>query len=284
MPDTPFKSQSILPRIYCIPDPAGRVAAVIQTLPRKWWRLGRWDLVSGKYEEGAWFRGKLFPQRCDVSPDGRWFSYFAFKNDSDWPAGSTYNAISRLPWLKALAAWEEYGTWSRGQYFVSNPNVWEVGNPTVGDSSLCRVVGGMMITIPAQFAVERRRGWLESAETPPRDPSDMWDERRNVVMEKPSSLREQLVLAVTGQFQAFRTSPHSSPPDAEAYRLNRKRASTILKNVQWADWTCEGHLAIATGSGQLQFLDHEGKRVLHEIQLEDSVPKPTRAPEWAEEW
>ena len=40
-------------RIFCITDLATRVAAVIQRLPEKWWRLGpsrtlgRWDLISG---------------------------------------------------------------------------------------------------------------------------------------------------------------------------------------------------------------------------------------------
>ena len=91
--------QALLPRIFCIPDPSSRVAAVLQKCPRKWWRVGRWDLMSGKCEEGAWFRGTLYPQRCDLSPGGRWLSYFALKSESAWPAGETYNAVARLPWL-----------------------------------------------------------------------------------------------------------------------------------------------------------------------------------------
>jgi hypothetical protein len=49
--------------------------------------------------------GTVYPQRCDLSPDGRYLCYFAFKGDSTWDLGATYIAISRLPWLTALAAW-----------------------------------------------------------------------------------------------------------------------------------------------------------------------------------
>ena len=113
-------SSASVPRVFCIPDPGFRVAAVLERRPRQWWRVGRWDLLSGEYMAGAWFRGSLYPQRCDLSPDGRWLLYFARKDGADWPAGETYTAVSRLPWLKALAAWEELGTYSRGAHFTAD--------------------------------------------------------------------------------------------------------------------------------------------------------------------
>jgi hypothetical protein len=66
--------------------------------------LGRWDVATPAYEPGEWLRGTTYPQRCDVSPDGRWFAYFAMKQAGEWELGATYVAISRLPWLTALAA------------------------------------------------------------------------------------------------------------------------------------------------------------------------------------
>ncbi|MGR8981741.1 MAG: hypothetical protein ACU84H_16855, partial [Gammaproteobacteria bacterium] len=39
--------------------------------------------------------------------------------------------------------------------------------------------------IPAvQFANERRRGWKEAPDCPRRDPTDIWDQRRNARMQK----------------------------------------------------------------------------------------------------
>lgn len=209
----------------------------------------------------------------------------AFKNGSDWPAGSTYNAISRLPWLKALAAWREAGTWSRGQHFVADPGVWEVGDPTVGGESIRSVVGGMRQIGAAQFATERRRGWRESAATPSRDPTDMWDQRRDVVMEKPSpDGGSGTVLSVAGKFEAFRESPNYWPPGRTPYSLSRGTADQVLHEVQWADWTYDGRLAIATKAGTLQIRDGSGKRVLYEVCLRDREPAAVPAPAWAGEW
>jgi hypothetical protein len=242
-----------------------------------------WDLVSGDFQEGAWFRGTLYPQRCDLSPGGRWLCYFAFKHDSAWPAGPTYNAISRPPWLKALAAWQEHGTWSRGFHFVTEPSVWEVGDPTVGEAPVRGVVG-LRQTAPTQFATERRRGWRESAATPPRDPEDMWDERRDVVMEKPAPGGGHSLLTVAGRFEAFRACPHLWPPNPAAYQLLYRKTCSVVEGAQWADWTPDGNLAVATQGGALQIRDGMGERVLRESVLTEAQPQPTPAPAWAAEW
>lgn len=274
-----------LPRVFCVPDPESRVAAVIQKQSRKWWRLGRWDFSSGAYEEGAWFRGILYPQRCDLSPGGRWFSYFAYQPNSSWLPGETYNAVSRLPWLKALAAWREIGTYSRGQHFGPDPAAWPAGAPAVGDISILDSVGGMVTTNADQFAVERRRGWAESASIPPRDPADMWDQRHDVVMVKPSPDAEcDAVLSVRSRFAGHRTCPTSCPPDPTAYSLWYDGRTGVLTGVQWADWTFDGRLAVVTGSGLLQILDGGGQRVVREVRLGEDIPRPRPAPSWAAEW
>jgi hypothetical protein len=277
-------SSQIVPRVFCVPDPECRVAAVLEKRPRQWWRIGRWDLSSGEYTRGSWFNGSLYPQRCDLSAGGRWFLYFALKPNSDWPAGETYTAISRLPWLKALAAWRESGTWSRGAHFVPDRDAWEGGDPTVGDATPCRTVSGIRWTQPAQFAVERRRGWVESATTPPRGPNDMWDERRAVVMEKarPGKGRP-MTLTVRGMFEAFRELPNHWPPSASPYCLHGKKGALELPGVQWADWTWRGYLATATAA-VLRIQDLEQDRMIREVRLPDDEPQRCPPPEWASEW
>ncbi|MBP3957017.1 hypothetical protein J8F10_17240 [Gemmata sp. G18] len=282
-PSAEAASSAPLPRIYCVTDPDARVAAVLERRPRKWWRVGRWDLATGRYDGGAWFRGTLYPQCCDLSPGGRWLSYFALKTDSAWPAGATYNAVSRLPWLKALAAWRESGTWSRGHHFVADTSVWEIGPPTVGDAAVCGTLCGMGLTAPAQFATERRRGWREAAATQEREPDDVWDERREVVMEKVAPTSRHVVLSVRGKFEAFRTSPDLWSPHPAPYALTRSGRVKTLAGVQWADWTCEGHLATATGRA-LRILDTQRGRVVSESRLTDEEPRPGPAPAWANEW
>jgi len=52
--------------------PAARVpvVAVLGRGPSDWSHVGRWDVARGVYELGAWIRGDLYPQRCDLSPTG----------------------------------------------------------------------------------------------------------------------------------------------------------------------------------------------------------------------
>jgi hypothetical protein len=195
------------PRIFGIIALHAPVAAVIRRGPSDWMHLSRWDLETPAYEPGAWLRGTIYPQRCDLSPDGRWFSYFALNASAEWELGPTYIVISRLPWLTALAAWGIGSTWTRGMQFVEDRAVFAVDEPDLGDLSTVRERYGLRLSRADSFAVERRRGWTETPDTPPRPAEDAWDERRGdtIVMEKPrphSSGSDRLT--VRGTYAAIR--------------------------------------------------------------------------------
>jgi hypothetical protein len=59
-----------------------------------------------------------------------------------------------------------------------------------------------------------------------------------------------------------------------------------LDDVQWADWSREGELLVATRSGLLQIRSLEGAnpRILFEADLSHLEPRPTPAPDWAGSW
>ena len=80
----------VAPRLYCIPAARAPVVAVFRRGPTDWSHLGRWDLAAGRYEPGAWLRGRVFPRRSDVSPDGRFLCYFAHKPTASWEHGDAY--------------------------------------------------------------------------------------------------------------------------------------------------------------------------------------------------
>ncbi len=71
------------------------MVGVIRRGPSGWFQLGKWDLEKPAYEPGAWFKGSLYPQRCDLSPDGRWFCYLALQESADGNAGHIPRRISR---------------------------------------------------------------------------------------------------------------------------------------------------------------------------------------------
>jgi hypothetical protein len=280
--------RSTPPRLFGIPATRAPIVAVLRRGPSDWSHVGKWDVAHGRYQSGAWLRGNLYPQRCDLSPDGRWFCYFTLKGAARWKAGSTYVAISRLPWLTALAAWGTCGTWTRGAHFVEDRSIWQVGPADEGDATPCRQRVGIALTLPATFAVERRRGWLETADSPIRDAADLWDERRadEVRLEKKRpSAAGALRLVVSGRFAAFRSSL-SREAKRIRYELISDGGVQHLKDVQWADWDASGRLLVATVDGKLQIRDMlgDGWSIRSEVDLSALSPSPSPAPREARAW
>jgi hypothetical protein len=280
------------PRIFCIPATASSTVAVIRRGPSGWMHLSRWDPARDSFEPGSWLHGTMYPQRCDLSPDGRWFVYLALKGGARWDLGMTYLAISRLPWLTALAAWSTGGTWTRGVHFVDDPAIWEAGEPDHGDVAPPRRRFGLALNRPVTFAVERRRGWIEAATTPARGPNDAWDERRadRVTMEKPHPADGTLRLFVNGRHAAFRDmGPVWGRPDYWLEKTGTNASAGDLRpleNVQWADWDGAGRLLVATTGGELQVRDEpfDETSVAWRRDLAALRPDPTPPPADARSW
>jgi hypothetical protein len=90
-------------------------APIVVVLQRKRAKLFHVVTINTKrrqVEEGSWFRGKLYPKRCDVSFDGEYMVYLAMGS-----RGNTWNGVCRLPWLTTLTEADNVGTWFGGGYF-----------------------------------------------------------------------------------------------------------------------------------------------------------------------
>ena len=225
---------------------------MIRRGPTSWCGVGRWDVATGRYEHGAWLRGRIYPQRCDLSPGGKWLCYFALQPSAKWELGWTYVAVSRLPWLYALAAWRTDGTWTRGAHFADDPAVREIAPPDNGSLPYDLLSAGMAVTRAATYEVKRRRGWVEAEGSPPRAPTDAWDERRaeSLRMVKPRPASGGAVrLEVSGGYAAFRSGGFSTNV---SYRVVDAGQAVALPGVQWADWARDGRLLVATAAGQLE--------------------------------
>lgn len=267
------------PRLFGIPARAAPVVAVLRRGPSSWAQVGRWDVgARPAYTPGSWLHGTLYPQRCDLSPDGRYLAYLTLVGSvsADWAPGTTYVAVSRLPWLTALAAWGTAGTWSRGVHFAE-PGVWQVPEPDAGDAEPLRRTHGLAVSGAEIFAVERRTGWVEEASTPPRGARDLWDEKRaeQVVMARPSP-RDGTVLTARGGQAAFRGLPGWFEPPLYAL------GDEVLVDAQWADWTADGRLLVATAQGTLQV--RVGPEVTWEHDLAALEPDPQPPPPEAARW
>jgi len=190
-------------------------------------------------------------------------------------------AISKLPWLTALHSFPTCGTWTRGYCFTENCE------PDSLQGAALPIPYGLR-SIPAiQFANERRRGWIEAPDSPARDPKDIWDERRNARMRKlqPHGTR---VLCVESLGWAGGEFGVEQAVDGlrVRYSLESNGDLDLLDDLQWADWSREGHLLVATRAGQLQVRRFDSGRsdIMSEVDLSRLEPDPTSAPPWAQRW
>jgi len=94
----------------------GRDAVIFRRGPSKQVLLIKWDRRKDRFEAGQWFKGRIYERRCDLSPSGEMLVYLAAKHKG--PIG-TWTAISRAPYLTALALWPNMGTWGGGGLFQS---------------------------------------------------------------------------------------------------------------------------------------------------------------------
>jgi hypothetical protein len=188
-----------------------------------------------------------------------------------------YVALSRVPWLAPLAAWDTGGSGARGLHFAP-PGTWEVGPAERGDADPLRFRHGLAWTDPLEtYAVERRRGWVEGAGTPLRLADRRHTERH---AEQAVMVRKQPhgpgVLSVRG------AHPSGDGPEewwpTPTYALDGEP----LEGVQWADWSPIGRLLAATTDGRLQL--REAGDVVWEHDLAPLAPDPSPDPELAQHW
>ena len=81
-----------------------------------------WNRTDDTFQLGQWLKGRIYEHRCDLSPDGRHFLYMASKQQ-DWnkpDRATAWTAVSRAPYLKAVAFWEQDSTYGGGGQFMGD--------------------------------------------------------------------------------------------------------------------------------------------------------------------
>ncbi len=99
------------------------VGVLLRRGPKGWVQLIRWDTAANTFEPGQWFHGQIYERRCDLSPSGDLFVYFASKHTGRQLASDythAWTAISRPPYFTALALWPKGDCWDGGGYFETD--------------------------------------------------------------------------------------------------------------------------------------------------------------------
>jgi hypothetical protein len=264
------------------------VGVILRRGPTAWWRVTRWDTGRDRFEAGQWFRGRIYPDKCDVSPDGKFLVYFAAKfypHADPKGIGSTWTAVSRPPYLTALALWRGIGTWGGSGVFLDDRTVlvatggWK-HHPAHPPGPLCVLEYNSL-----------KRG------DPRRDVVPCWQNEWEGIPDLIQRTHPQCGAwrKTSGRLTLQRDTERAGGPQYEYYPSRRRSLYTLygkddepvaLFEAHWADWDQQGRL-VATVGGRV----FEGKltkdRKLRWRQLaamNEEQPSRMEAPKWAQRW
>lgn len=108
-------------------------AVILRQGPTKQFRMILWHRDTDTFDDGQWLKQNVYPERCDLSPDGQHFLYAAY--DHREPGIGTFTAISRTPYFTALAVYP-CGGFSGGGWFVDNRFCFATGNSARNEKRL----------------------------------------------------------------------------------------------------------------------------------------------------
>ena len=101
-----------MPKFHLILASNASTAVLIRRGPKKWSCVFGWDRAADTLQPGQCVKGYLEATHATLSPCGRYFAY----DVTDYGIFDTghfgfciYSAVSRPPWLKALALWGRGG-------------------------------------------------------------------------------------------------------------------------------------------------------------------------------
>jgi hypothetical protein len=260
------------------------VGVIFRRGPSKLVELIKWHTDTDTFERGQWFKGRIYEEGSDLSPDGSLLIYFAAKmqlgrqfDKEHFPA---WTAISRPPWLTALALWPASGvSFFGGGLFIDDETIW-LSPHTIrsGPHKDHRPQGLRIVTEPdrppARFT---RDGWRRITDETPFAGGSLWEKA------DPCWRR-----AISTQGSPFPNNTYGSGFYSYECSLvdliNGERVP--VKEATWADWDQKGRL-VFTRHGKVFAGDFDAEGQMTPRELADfnaDTFEPRRAPAWAQEW
>lgn len=111
-------------RIHILLASDAPVGLVIRRGPSKSVATLLWNRKTDEFQLGQWLKGRIYERRSDLSPDGKHFLYFAMNGKWETEARGSWTAISRAPFLKALAIFPKGDCWHGGGLWTGNQKYW----------------------------------------------------------------------------------------------------------------------------------------------------------------
>jgi len=276
------------------------VGVILRRGPTDWWHVILWDTERDGFERGQWFRGRLYPDKCDVSPDGKLFIYFAGKFLSRNVAKGyheTWTAVSRPPYLTALALWPIGDTWGGQGVFLDNRTVLvATSSPSFGARHHPDHPPGPLRVLE-YCSLEKgdprhdaepcwRSGWqgVPAPRQPHQNGSHFAAWRKtsgDLVLERDAKRKSSWGGTV---YEEYLPHPSRRRSLYTLYRLDGEPVA--LFEAHWADWDQRGRLVATVGGRVLAGKLRKNNTLLWRQLAAMHEEKPTRmeAPIWAQRW
>ncbi|MCM1984924.1 hypothetical protein [Lyngbya confervoides] len=166
------------------------LGVVIRRGPAKQVATVLWDRRGDRWDLGQWMKGRIYERRCDLSPDGKYLIYFAMNGHWQSPTRGSWTAISRAPYLKALALFPQGHCWLGGGLWTGPRRCWLNGCGLHGAMGTmpegveqeadppAHSVGGECLSV--YFPRLHRDGWhwVDRSQAGQVDRRDIWEKAR----------------------------------------------------------------------------------------------------------
>jgi hypothetical protein len=262
--------------------------------PSKWVQLIKWNTATDVFEQGQWFNGRIYERRSDLSPNGSLLIYFAqkitaeSKNDSEYTYAWT--AISKPPYLTALALWPKGDCWHGGGSFKNGRVVLLNHKPAVAKPHKDHKPHLLLVRPNPNACGEddrifserlERDGWklITRWKVENRGYPKLFHTIQPEVRER-TSRDGKHILRLTRSVECLDYAEEFSGRSAERARLFE------IERADWADWDQHGRLVFAR-DGKIFAASIKQSGELFEkllIDLNSSKPEPLTPPVWATKW
>src|ERR1044072_1506626 len=101
-------------RVHALIPQNGKTAVVIRRGPSKRVCILSWNTETDEVSVSQWLKGRIYERRSDISPDGKYWAYFAMNGQWESEVKGAWTAIARTPWLKAISLFAKGDCWFGG--------------------------------------------------------------------------------------------------------------------------------------------------------------------------
>jgi hypothetical protein len=280
-------------RIFVIFARRAPKTVIFRRGPSGWVQIIGWNTRTDEFEPGHWFYGRIYERRSDLSPDGSLLIYFAQKiteaSKKDREYTYAWTAISKPPYLTALALWPKGNCWHGGGSFKNSRLVLLNHKPEVAKAHKNHKPRGLWVKANPHargeddpiysMRLERDR-WAQKQpwETEYRGYPEMYRTVRPEIREKlgPSGGH---VIRLTRFVECLDYS------EEFAVRGVKSSAMATIERASWVDWDQQGRLIIAR-DGKVSSGDNGNGEIRERliIDLNPNKPESKAPPAWALKW